>query len=1365
MLVSTCLTAAEICDSFTGDLSEWTVSRNAEKWVRIVDGVLRLDGTGRSVGLALRGSEWRNFVLQFRMRIVRHADGDCHTGVRMREDPQNRGGLMQVFFRPAKAAFTGSGRTEAQVGPTPGYSASEWHTYRMTAEAGSIELEIDERAVGTVHGVHNEVGGISFYAYNCVVECDDVVLTPLAVEKAAPRPSWPVDLPPRPVGRPPILESLPASVPVTLYADSPGLGSWPVIIRPEEVGIPASANPTSLTLLRPDGTPCPTQFDDLDGDGRVSAPDEIVALVELDAGQVRTFRLAYTTDRSGFGLRSHPGFSVILGDDGFPRVTGPVYELKWSMHGAFSFRPQEVKPTVIGSHHGKEDQLVLRRMGPLRATVIVGREVQDNGRFTRRMDAYPTHFEMTSTLEAVDRARRAFVKPMRSLHLDLHGFGRVSAVWQRGVEGYVTDTEAEGPPVKQWFPARHGSLAYDFLHPECNVLVAHGQSPDWSPGLGLVGKHCYMAQRIAFGWRPPLPILPEIPHVQTVWITAHEKDAAQFARLDRRLRGGIRVLNPERSAEHCRAIARRAELLSQAFADLPSVPDSASAAASQAAKETVELREAERVDARQVTLALRAKLALEGLAAGGLAAAIREALAVQIAGLPTHREVAPARSLLLKAQACAGQAKPDLRLEHATRGAERLARAASFVREAHEYLRRAPRPVLPSVEPAPIFPYVTLSSGASRRQAEAGFDVCHLWIPWGAHFEDQEVEPENGVWRYHLLDKQFKDATDAGMRSVPLISYAPPRWYKKRYSSAKPAPDAPPGSSGDTRLVDPNLLDRVPPHMVDFADYITTVAQRHGSDPSVLAWSVRNEPAYYERNGINGEWMMRAFRTWLRRRYPNVADLNARWGTQFAELDAIEPPKKWADNKAAWYDLMTFKAECLAGELKWEADLITAHSKMKFTGAKFVPSCLGPHSARSGFGVDPWVCARVQQGVALVDMYLDGLDAAALRTAEAHWAAGAVPVISCETGRVTKPAERPFRWHYYPDRMASAYAWVMYQYGMYGVHYWVWTGSEEYGALDWDGSSSNFALEAGLANQEFRAARGLLSNLRPVADVGFFYPRATFVQGGHQEIEAYHNLYHALDRLGYHLRIVSHHDPKRWRDAVPTVVVPPAPYLERSAAAALRAFAEKGGHVVFAGALPYADEYLRACQADTLALVGARAGEPVKGTDVLIRLGKESIRVPNRPAWTRPELQGAEAVAWFEDGSPAIVRHKLERGDVTWIPSGMPSGPTQVLVAALRSLGVGPRIEGRVPDLLAHVLAGAGMECLVATNVGRRRLEAQLSVASQPGLAAGSRLLDLLTGNTVRCRGQAGRLVVALSLPPAETVVLPLLPLPRDLPE
>ena len=399
------------------------------------------------------------------------------------------------------------------------------------------------------------------------------------------------------------------------------------------------------------------------------------------------------------------------------------------------------------------------------------------------------------------------------------------------------------------------------------------------------------------------------------------------------------------------------------------------------------LEQLESVGVEPLRGAVSAAVLLESLDAGGQAKAIREALAARLARLESDRanrdrEVAPARCLLLKAQACAGQARLDLRLAHPSQGAARLARAADFCRAAEAYLRQAPRRTLPAAKPAPLFPYVTFSEGVGKTRAEAGFDVGHFWVVWGHQFEDQESEPEPGAWRYELLDQPFREAAESGMWALPLLNWAPPRWLNKRYSPEKPDPNAPPGSTGDTRLVDPGMLDQLPPHMSDFANYLTTVARRHGNDPSLLVWSVRNEPAYYETGGINGELMLKAFHTWIRRKYPTIAALNANWGTEFADLTSLEPPKRWDDNKAAWYDLMTFKAECLAGELRWEADLATANSRVKFTGAKFVPACVGPQAARSGYGVDPWISAKVQQGVALVDMYLDGLDSAALRTSE-----------------------------------------------------------------------------------------------------------------------------------------------------------------------------------------------------------------------------------------------------------------------------------------------------------------------------------------------------------------------------------------------
>lgn len=1522
--LSTLLSAAEFRDDFSGDLSRWVAAEVDGRFVYTAGGVLRLDGVGRSVGLAVKGTDWRDFALSFRMRMTKVPEGDGHTGVRLREDQQNRAGEIMVFFRPDRPAFTGSGRTESSIGPAPGYSATEWHSYRLTATGGSVEVEIDGRAIGTVRAVRNEVGGISFYAYNCLAEYDDVALLPLAAKGAITRPAWPLDLPSRSAGPAPDAAAVVHSVPVVLYADSPSPGPWPVVIRPTDVKLGESANPTSLILLKPNGDRCPTQFDDMDGDGKVSSPDEIVAVVELNAGQVQTYRVAYTTDRVAYGIRALTDFSVTSKGEGFPRVQGSHYGLEWSAHGAFLFRPQGAPGPTIASRHGDADQLVLRRWGTLRATVIVGREVPDNGRFTRRMDAYPTHFEMRCTLEAADGTRSAFVQPLEALHLDLPSLERASAVWQRGVEGYVTETDPEGPPARQWFPGRHGSLAYDLVYPEGNVLVAHDQSPDWSSGLGLVGKHAYMNQNIAFGWRPPVPIRPDLPHVQTTWITRHDKDAGEFRRLDQRLRRGIHVLVPDQTATFCQDVARRARLLSEAFAVLPGVSSGAKSAAAEAGKQSAGWEQAKTADANEAQRAVATQLKLDAVDAGSQAGAVREALGARLVRLKTDRETAPARCLLVKAQACAAQARLDLRLAHPLRGAERLARAAAFFRAAEVYLANAPQRMLPDPQPAPIFPYVTFSEGASKTQAEVGFDVGHVGPAWGHWFEDQEAEPEKGVWRFEILDQPFQQATESGMRIIPLLNFGPPRWFNKRYSPEKPDPKAPPGSTGDTRLVDPRMLDQLPPHMADFADFITTVAKRHANDASVLVWSVRNEPAYYETGGINGEWMAKAFRNWIHRRYANVADLNTNWGTKFADLESVVAPKRWEENKAAWYDLMTFKAECLAGELRWEADLITVHSRVKFTGAKFVPACVGPQAARSGYGVDPWISARVQQGAALVDMYLDGLDVAALRTAELHWSAGGVPVISCETGRVTKPDERPFRWHWFPDRMAAAYAWMMYQYGMYGVHYWTWAGGEEYGVVNWDGSLGDFALEASLANQEFRAARPLLSHLKPLGDIGYFYPRATFVQGGREELEAYHNLFHALDGLGYHLRIISHTDAERWKDKLSTVVVPPAPYLERSALANLKSFAERGGHVVFAGTLPQGDEYLHSRAVETHAFVGARPVGTVEGTHVVVKFGDQSFRVPNRPPWTRPEVKDPEAVARFEDGSAAIVRHKLGKGDVTWVPFGTPSGvgrgvplemlpsrwqfafgdswpqapgvaststeghvnrglnekwfaadfddsgwqdiavpgvweenghpnldgwgwyrcafqippdlrgkrvflqgdtlddrariyingvlvketttwderfevdltphlradrrnvlalcildtcffggvrgnvglfcpdvptPTaQVLGLTLRSLGVEPQLTGRVDGLVAHVLSGAGVQTLVATNISSQPIGTSLHVTLSPNARVTGRLLDLLTGNTVRCNRVAGRLLVPVRLPPAETIVLPLLP-------
>jgi len=851
-------------------------------------------------------------------------------------------------------------------------------------------------------------------------------------------------------------------------------------------------------------------------------------------------------------------------------------------------------------------------------------------------------------LGSADGRKDAFVNPVDGFYFDIAQLDVVQRMRYRTVEGFAEDPAGDRRPVEK-LHAAPAACSYDYVLPNTALAFVRRVSPEYVPGMSLIGWHRYMRGGLAFGWRPPVQIKVDQPHVQDLWIVPHGGELAAYADLDRACRTPLVVAEPKAIRERAAERLRQMETLQQA-AQLPGAPSTMAAAVTGAASCFSEASRAEDGTAQL----LEGEQALGQVDLAASARAIAKQLRQETDETPvTGREPAPWRSLVGQARACVAAAAWDLATDHEARGIPRLGRAARLYQAARDYAARAPQRIVPATAPKPLCPYVTFSEGASPALSFVGFDVGHFWVPWGHWFEQLELEPKPGEWNWAEADKLFGDASEAGMAVIPLLNFAPPRWWSKQFEPPKDAAGAPPGSTGDTRLVSPELLGRVPPHMEAFAEYIRQVSARYGSRGNILAWSVRNEPAYYETGGLNGPLMREAFDHWIHRRYPGIAELNANWGTSFADFGSVQPPERWEQNRAAWYDLMTFKAECLNGELNWEADLAMANSPVKYSGAKFVPACSGPQSARSGYGVDPWLTAGAQRGVAFADLYLDDERMAALRAAELSWGAGGVPVISCETGRSSRPVERIFRWHYTPDRRARSLPWMLLQFGLYGTHYWTWTSGEEYACLDSDGALCDFGLEAALANAEMRALRPALAGARPVVDVGLLYPRASFVQGDRATIEAYQNLYLTLVQCGYQVRLVAPSDFDRVAPALSHILVPPAPYLETSLVEGFRRYVEAGGKLIVTGNPGRFDEYARPRPEGLDSLTGARVASDTPQTMGRVQIGRRAIAVGGQPDWLSlaPDRAQVKATGATEGeaATPVLTSCVIGKGQVWWL--------------------------------------------------------------------------------------------------------------------
>lgn len=1083
-------------DHFRGDLNHWRVARG--QWTAR-EGILTVKDPTIGSRLDAGDDTWRDYSVEFRARRTVDALGDGHWGLFVRS---RNGEEMYIFIRPEGLRFSGFGMSEAALGRGMAFPTGEWHRFRFIVTGGEAQVIVDGIYQGTVHGIKNASGGIGLQCHRVGVEFADLLITEIpASASAVSRP--------KATGR-----KLPLSQSIWVMNPLPFAGSQRLVcLRASQLKLADGQTlPNVIVSEKVSGRVLPAQFDDIDGDGVVSSADEVCFLADLPAGRETRFELRL----GGAAGKSKSPISYSQTDSGLTIAT-QLATVAVDPSGRWGLLPSGFAGVFMACKALDDKSAARILRGPARVLALTQMEVAENALLKRRVEITSSGVKMTNSIGSKDGRASAFVGSTGGFFLELPGISRATDLRYRHADGFSALGKS---PSLDLFPLQATPIAVDFVTPASNVLVSCRQSLDYLPAMSLVGQHAYMAAGLAFGWRPPIEIKADHPHVQEVWVTAHAGGMPEFRQLDRRVRSRpIVALSP------------------------PANPGPST----------------------------------DALSADQKLANLRSGITQLEQRIATSRgETTPARVLLGKARACQEAARTDLNLDRGKRGLGRIVRGNGFVLRAMSYLKDPPKRVLADVPSTAITPYVTFSEGANRRMSALGFTVGHAWLPWGNHFEQFQSEPKEGVWNFAKTDEIVNSARESGMRLIPLANYEPPAWFTAKFESPQNIPGQPPGSTGGDSFVSPELLGVVPPFMKTFGDYIEAMAKKYGNDPTILAWSVRNEPAYYSTGGVKGELMARAWRNWLARRYANVAELNANWGTDFPSLDGVQTPEKWSDNRAAWYDVMTFKAECLAGELKWESDLLVNNGACKLTGAKYVPACLAPSSARSGYGVDPWLSSPPQQGMSLTDLYADDIWENALRVSEMYYAGNGNPVISAETGRNSRAPEQTYRWHPFPASRARSRAWTLFQHGLFGCHYWAWCVDEEYAGLDWDGASSDFVLEAALANQDFQAAGKQLADLKPVVDAGYYYPRATFIQGSNDDIQAYQRLYSLLTQMGYQLRPVSMADFDKVAPTLKSIIIPPAPYMEAAMRGKLDAYAKRGGTIVLVG-LSHGvfDEYAR----------------------------------------------------------------------------------------------------------------------------------------------------------------------------------------------
>ncbi|TDC08425.1 beta-galactosidase [Nonomuraea longispora] len=542
----------------------------------------------------------------------------------------------------------------------------------------------------------------------------------------------------------------------------------------------------------------------------------------------------------------------------------------------------------------------------------------------------------------------------------------------------------------------------------------------------------------------------------------------------------------------------------------------------------------------------------------------------------------------------------------------------------------------------------------AKLMRDAGVNFVTLGI-----FAWAQVEPVPGDYRFAWLDEVMDLLHENGVAvCLATMTASPPPWLGHRNPESLPVDD------GGVRLSYGSRC-HVCPSSTAYREaaraLVTELVRRYADHPALAAWHIGNEygcqvPKCY------CDLCAEAFRGWLRRRYDTLDGLNEAWTTTFwsqrySAWEEILPPRRTTGipNPAHTLDFTAFCSDALLECYRLEADVVRQ-------ATPGVPVTTNLCNVAPTTDYPAWAA---EMDVVSGDCYPDQrepepqLQSAlffdvwrGLGDGRPWW------LLEQATSAVnwmgTNPAKKPGGM-----RLDSLQAVAR---GADAVLFFQWRASRG-GAEKFH---SAMVPHAGPDHPLHQAVRDLGADLRSLGAVEGSRVRAeTALVLDWRSWWAVEQESHPSDRIRMMDRLRDHHDPL-WRLGVTTdvvrstsdlsgyrlVVVPNLYLLTAEAAANLAAYVERGGHLVvsfFSGIVDENDRvWLGGYPGPLRELLGLSITEfdPLHtGTTVPITWDGAESRAT---LWSeRIELEGAEAVAAFGDGSPAVTRHAYGEG-VAW---------------------------------------------------------------------------------------------------------------------
>ncbi|MEB1529047.1 beta-galactosidase [Xanthomonas sp. WHRI 7945] len=611
-------------------------------------------------------------------------------------------------------------------------------------------------------------------------------------------------------------------------------------------------------------------------------------------------------------------------------------------------------------------------------------------------------------------------------------------------------------------------------------------------------------------------------------------------------------------------------------------------------------------------------------------------------------------------------------------------------------------------------------------------EAAHVRVVRIGEFAWSRMEPREGQYDFGWMDRAIAAAARHHMVVVlGTPTAAPPAWLTQAYpDTLRISQDGVRDEHGNRQQ-----FSFASTRYRRFARAIAgQMAQRYGRNPHVVGWQLDNE---YAQASFDPEAKAQ-FHAWLQRKYGSIEALNQRWATaywsqtynDFAQIPVHEDEQ----NPALLLEWKRFVSDTWTDYSRNQIEAIRPHADPR----QFITTNTMGWFA----GFDAYKLHEVLD-IAAWDDYVAGerydwVDNAARHDLTRGYKHRNYWVMETQPGfvnwRATNVALR--------KGQVRAMAWQAVAHGADAVAYWQWraapNGQEEYhGTLvGADGEPVPVYAEIQQVGAEFAKAGAALAGTTPHADVALINDFDSRWALGFQKHSAdfdavvqMKSFYRPLRQQAQVVDVVSAMAPL---DGYKLVVAPSLNVLSDAQAQRLRAYVERGGHLVLGprSAMKNADNGLQPQrQPGPLGeLLGGRVEQfyaldkpiPVAGAagEGSARIWAEQLKA--RSPQTEVPLRYGQANGWL-DGEPAVLTRRVGKGRISYVGAWLDDATLDRLTGDwLRDAQVRAPLADVPADVEVGVRSDGRRRVVVLINHGSEAQQVRLPAPMRSLLSTGA---------------------------------------------